>query len=338
MGTVQTLLIVALLMLGYSLREVVAVSVLITMLSLVINTAIARRLLPRLSLPVWHSATFRRLLHFGGFVTVSGVVGPVLANLEKLILANRASLSAVTYYTVPYNVSSKLGIVSGSLSSALFPAFSSMHGSGDRARVGRIVLETSRILMLLLLPVTILLIVFSQEILSLWMGQEFATRSTSTLQILSLAMLMNVMAHSPLAVVQALGRPDLAAKFHVAELITHVPLTYLLVGYLGIEGAALSWLIRVAMDTTLLWWATIRLTGLTWLRTITSLFNQGVMGVVAGGIVLAGFKLGFKDRLSLLESPLGFGLPLLMLAILLSWKSIATSGRLAAVPSDQQGG
>jgi O-antigen/teichoic acid export membrane protein len=283
-------------------------------LSLVINTIIAKQMLPQLTLPVWHFGTFRRLLRFGGFVTISGVVGPILANLEKLILANRSSLSAVTYYTVPYNLASKVGIVSGSFSSALFPAFSGMHGAGDANRVGRIVLRASQLIMLLIIPITIIMFIYSEELLTVWMGPEFAHRSSATLQILALAMLVNVMAYSPLAAVQALGRPDLAAKFHMIELITHIPLTILLVSLLGIEGAAMAWLIRVMMDTALLWWATIRLTGLNWRETTTSHFNQSALAMIAGGIVLAACKVVFRDRLSPLESLIGLGLPSLALA------------------------
>ena len=155
-GTMQTLLTVSFLMLGYGLPAVVIGGLLITVLSLVINTIVAKKLLPQLGLPAWHFATLRRLLRFGGFVTISGVVGPVLANLEKLILANRNSLRAVTYYTVPYNLASKVGIVSGSFSSALFPAFSSLHGAGDGDRVGRIVLRASQVIMLIIMPITLI--------------------------------------------------------------------------------------------------------------------------------------------------------------------------------------
>ena len=299
-GTMQTLLTVSFLMLGYGLPAVVIGGVLITVLSLVINTIVAKKLLPQLSLPAWHSATFRRLLRFGGFVTISGVVGPVLVNLEKLILANRNSLSAVTYYTVPYNLASKVGIVSGSFSSALFPAFSSLHGIGDAARVGRIVRRASQVVMLMVLPITIILLIYSDELLTVWMGSEFAHRSAATLQILALAMLVNVVAYSPMAAVQALGRPDLAAKFHMIELITHIPLTTVLVSLLGIEGAALAWLIRVMMDTALLWRATIKLTGLKWLETMTAMFSQGTLAMIACGIVLSVCKAVFRERLSAL--------------------------------------
>ncbi len=331
-GTMQTLLTVSFLMLGYGLPAVVIGGLLITVLSLVINTIVAKKLLPQLGLPAWHFATLRRLLRFGGFVTISGVVGPVLANLEKLILANQNSLRAVTYYTVPYNLASKVGIVSGSFSSALFPAFSSLHGAGDSDRVGRIVLRASQVIMLIIMPITLIFCIYSNELLTIWMGLEFAHRSAATLQILALAMLVNVMAYSPLAAVQALGRPDLAAKFHMIELITHIPLTIVLVSLLGIEGAALAWLIRVIMDTSLLWAATIKLTRLKWLETMTAMFSQGTLAMIACGIVLSVCRAVFKERLSPLESLIGFGMPFLSFAGLLAWKLGVGNVRHALIP------
>ena len=94
-------------------------------------------------------------------------------------------------------------------------------------------------------------------------------------------MLVNVLANSPLVAVQALERPDLAAKVHLIELVTHIPLTIVLVSLLGVVGAALAWLIRVVMHTCLLWWATIKLIGLKWLETMTAMFSQGLRITIA---------------------------------------------------------
>ena len=144
-------------------------------------------------------------------------------------------------------------------------------------------------------------------------------------------MLVNAMAFSPMAAVQALGRPDLAAKFHLIEFITHIPLTIVLVSLLGIEGAALAWLIRVIMDTGLLWGATIKLTGLKWLETMTDMFSQGTLAMIACGIVLSVCRAVFRERLAPLESLIGFGMPFLTVAGLLGWKLGARNGWHASI-------
>ena len=64
------------------------------------------------------------------------------------------------------------------------------------------------------------------------------------------------------ALIQAVGRPDLSAKFHLLEIPFHVLLVVVLVGKMGIVGAALAWSIRAAVDAVLQFWAVARLTHL----------------------------------------------------------------------------
>ena len=51
------------------------------------------------------------------------------------------------------------------------------------------------------------------------------------------------------AVVQGAGRPDLTAKFHLVELPIYLIALTVLVRHYGIEGAAIAWTLRVALDT-----------------------------------------------------------------------------------------
>ena len=104
--------------------------------------------------------------------------------------------------------------------------------------------------MLIIMPITLIFCIYSNELLTIWMGSEFAHKKRGDPPDPGVGDARERHGVQPLAAVQALGRPDLAAKFHLIELITHIPLTIVLVSLLGIEGAALAWLIRVIMDTS----------------------------------------------------------------------------------------
>jgi O-antigen/teichoic acid export membrane protein len=56
----------------------------------------------------------------------------------------------------------------------------------------------------------------------------------------------------PYTLLQALGRPDLTARFHLIELPVYVLVLWSMIRTFGIEGAAIAWLIRVALDALLL--------------------------------------------------------------------------------------
>ena len=48
-----------------------------------------------------------RLLRFGGWMTVSNIVGPLMVTLDRFLIGALISVSAVAYYATPYEVVSQ---------------------------------------------------------------------------------------------------------------------------------------------------------------------------------------------------------------------------------------
>jgi O-antigen/teichoic acid export membrane protein len=59
--------------------------------------------------------------------------------------------------------------------------------------------------------------------------------------------------HPATVLVQGAGRPDKVAKLHLIELPLYLPVLWYLTVQFGIEGAAVSWTLRVAIDAALLY-------------------------------------------------------------------------------------
>lgn len=70
----------------------------------------------------------------------------------------------------------------------------------------------------------IILVVLSNDIMTVWLGAEFAQCSAPVLVLLAIGVLVNSLAQVPFALVQAAGRPDVTAKFHLAELVPYLSL------------------------------------------------------------------------------------------------------------------
>jgi O-antigen/teichoic acid export membrane protein len=105
---------------------------------------------------------------------------------------------------------------------------------------------------LILFPLTVLFVTFSREGLTVWVGAEFAAQSTRVLQWLAVGVFINCLAHVPFALVQAAGRPDWTAKLHLIELPFYLVGVWWLIHARGIEGAAMAWTARVAVDAAIL--------------------------------------------------------------------------------------
>jgi O-antigen/teichoic acid export membrane protein len=172
-----------------------------------------------------------------------------------MLIASFVSLGAVTLYTVPYEVMTRLRVIPSSMMGTLYPAFSERGLEGQQPHLQRLYERSVRYLLLVLLPGILFLVVLGPDALTLWMGHAFAVQTGAILQILAVGVLANGIAYVPYNMLQAVGRPDLTGKFHLLELPPYVTLCLLLIPRWGITGAALASTIRFVLDAALLFWA-----------------------------------------------------------------------------------
>ena len=197
-------------------------------------------------------AYVKRMLLFGGWVSVSSAVSPILVYFDRFSLAAVAGLAAVGYYTAPYEGVSRLLLIPISVIGTLFPALTGEEAQGNRERAGELVSRANRHLMLAMAPPIAIIIGLSPLLLRVWLGADAAANSGTALRILAVGVFVNALAHPSYVFLYAIGRPDLPAKFHLTELCIHLPLTWLLVSKFGVAGAALAWATRVTIDWALL--------------------------------------------------------------------------------------
>jgi O-antigen/teichoic acid export membrane protein len=232
-----------------------------------------------------------KLLRFGSWVTVSQLVSPLLVYLDRVLIASFVSLAAVTLYTVPTEVMTRLRIIPSSLVTTLYPAFSERGTGNQREQLQRLYTGSVRYLLMAMLPGILFLVVFGTDLLSLWMGPQFAKQTSLVLQILGFGILLNCMANIPYNALQALGRPDITGKFHLLELPLYIALCVVLIPRWGILGAALVNSFRVSLDAALLFWGAHRYCRCSieplWDKTaLVMLCLSGILGLSLGAIHL----------------------------------------------------
>jgi O-antigen/teichoic acid export membrane protein len=93
----------------------------------------------------------------------------------------------------------------------------------------------------------------------LWLGPVFADESTAIMQAIAFGVFLNSLALVAYTAVQALGRPDVTAKFHLLELPVYILMVLFFIRELGILGVALAWVLRVILDAVLLFWFSYRI-------------------------------------------------------------------------------
>jgi O-antigen/teichoic acid export membrane protein len=191
------------------------------------------------------------LFSFGAWMTVSNIVSPMMAYLDRFLVAALLSLTAVTYYATPFEAVTKLLILPTAMVGVLFPAFSSALVA-DPQRAGNLFCRAVKYVLLALLPLTLIVVIFAQSGLSIWLGQAFAIHSSRVLQWLAIGVFANGLASLPFAFVQGAGRADITGKLHLIELPFYLVAVVVLTKHFGIEGTAIAWTMRVVVDCALL--------------------------------------------------------------------------------------
>ena len=233
---------------GAELRWMIAAALAARLLTSCLLFVSCRRCVPVQppSLPRWRLV--RDLLCFGGWVSVSSVLGPLLASVDRLVIGVMISAAAVTHYVVPFALVSRVQVLPQSLAGALFPLFASRPpGEMDRVK-----LKALRGLTLLMTPAVLAGLLAVEPFLIVWLGAGLADVSAPVAHILLLGVWMNAAARIAHASLQGSGRPDLVAKAHLGELLPYLGALVPAIQAFGVTGAALVWTMRSAADAAIL--------------------------------------------------------------------------------------
>ncbi|MGH6812201.1 MAG: flippase [Methylocella sp.] len=184
------------------------------------------------------------LLSYGGWVSVTNIISPILTSLDQLVIGSLLGVVAVTHYAIPMNLVTRSQIVAFALARTLFPRMSRLANDAATGLAESAVVSLAYGYGALCAPAVVLV----RPFIAWWMGEDFASIAGPVAELLLIGAWINGLGFIPYALLQGQGRPDIVAKFHVLQLIPFVFLLWYLTSRLGLIGAALAWVLRVTID------------------------------------------------------------------------------------------
>jgi O-antigen/teichoic acid export membrane protein len=193
----------------------------------------------------------RALLGYGGWISVSNVISPLLACLDQFLIGWVIGVAAVTHYVVPMNLVVRSQLFPVALGRTFFPRMSSSSSEEARALAGRALILLGYGYAAVCGPGIIL----SPMFFHYWMGADFALLAAPVAQIVFLGAWINGLAFVALTLLQGQGRPDITGKLHMLEFLPFLGILWVLTMTFGIYGAAAAWSLRCTADALALFWA-----------------------------------------------------------------------------------
>lgn len=187
------------------------------------------------------------LFHFGGWLTVSNVVGPVIVYVDRFVIGSALGAVLLAYYAAPFELVSRLLMVPAALTAVLFPMLSQMRlESPDQSVFLR--RKAEKVLGVLMVPALVIGLLLAGPFLGWWLGEDFRAQSTRVLQILLVGFTVNAVAQITFTAMQSHGQTRLTALLHLVELPIYIVALLWLVEHYGIVGAACGWTARAVID------------------------------------------------------------------------------------------
>lgn len=195
----------------------------------------------------------RSLFAFGGWVTVSSIVSPIMLQADRFIIAATISAAAVSLYVLPYEVVGQSLILVGAVSSVMFPGLSAlMQEKPDHWRpyFRMWLLRVTGLMAVVCIGLALLLPV----ILPLWIKNNLKPESILIGQVLCLGVFANTIGAMFYALLHAKGRSDVTAKLQLMEVPIYLVVLFSFIDYFGIAGVAWAWVGRMVFDALMLTW------------------------------------------------------------------------------------
>lgn len=233
-------------LLGVLVAQAMADAVLVAATTLLLRSA-GPRAAP--AFPV--RAAVKHLLRLGLPLSVAGIAASLLVDGDKIALGALRSVAEVAYYTVPAGVVGRLGSFAGMACIFLVPRLAAAAAAGQSAEAARLAGRATRVGLCLTAAAAAPLTAVTPELLSAWLGPDFAGGSTAAARVLLVGMAVQVSVYGAHAVIRARAHASTLAVVYALELPLFAAALFLFVRPWGVTGAALAWAARLVVDAVL---------------------------------------------------------------------------------------
>lgn len=194
-------------------------------------------LLHNISMP---KSQVRTLLKFGGWVSISSFLNPLITHGEKFLIPTLLSVGMLSYYSAPLEMVARSAVIPFSLAIALLPKFSFLGKQETIEMRDSFIVRPIKYLLVVITPICGFFVFFSPEILKVWLGPTVASMSSMLFGMLGIAFYFHAITYVPFAAIQGLGHPELKAKLDMIQTPLFLIVAWLCIQKYGLEGAAFA--------------------------------------------------------------------------------------------------
>jgi O-antigen/teichoic acid export membrane protein len=237
----RAVLIVAALDNGRGLLTIALITVVLPLITSLVRGIIAFRIRPvSFGLKYVDRATFRMMANYSAVTLIIMVAGRLKFKTDTIVIGTMLSAAAITYFNIAGRIVDYAGEIVTSLAQNFLPMASQSEAKGSMDNLRKVFVTGNRLCAFTIFPVTAILLILGKSIIEVWVGSKYIVTSYPVLVILIIpSTLMWAQAASG-RVLFGISKHRTWAFVTLAEGVSNLVLSVLLVRPYGIVGDALG--------------------------------------------------------------------------------------------------
>jgi O-antigen/teichoic acid export membrane protein len=227
----------------------------------------------------------RELIRYSKYLTGAGILLFFTTQGDDAIIGKILGMEELGFYTYAYLIANIPAThFTNMISEVFFPSYSAISHDSDRLK--NAFLSIYKFIAYVSIPVGVTLFVFSEEIVTLMLGQRWEP-AVAPLQILVAFGIVRSLAATTGPVFKAIGKPNVTFWLVLVKLVLIISALYPLTKYYGLMGAALAVTVPMVLEQLYLWTLMKRFVAISVVEIVKQLRNPLLVSVLMGAILIA---------------------------------------------------
>jgi O-antigen/teichoic acid export membrane protein len=246
----RAILIILALRNGHGLLIVAFITVALPVITSIVRSVIAVRLLPApFGLQYVSRASFREIAGYSSASLIMIVSARLRFKTDSVIIGTFLSAVAITYFNIGSRIVDYAGEVVDSLAQIFVPMSSHSDALGDMDRLRKIFVAGNRFCAFTIFPICAVLVILGKSIIEAWVGAKYVATSYPVLLILLLSTTLMLAQAASGRVLMGMGKHQTWAVVTLLEGLVNIGMSIALVRPYGIMGDAVGTAVPLAVTT-----------------------------------------------------------------------------------------
>jgi len=232
---------IILLLLKLSIKDIILNHLIFIIVFMTISIHILKKLLPGFTFEIINiKQTSKKLFKFSFFVFANKLSNIISTNFLQFFISSFYSPAVVPYFMVPIKLVNLIQGATANISNVIFPYSSNLYTNNLIDSIKSLFTRSTNLIVSFTVPLYAFFCFFSYEILSIWMGIEFANKSQIVLVFLTLAYFLSVITIPPTNILYGMGQSRFIGNISIVILPINLLLQVVLIKYYSYNGAAVA--------------------------------------------------------------------------------------------------